>query len=135
MLFALKNGVLYKSLQQRVFLNMEWIKVSPLVDTTVEFIKPVSVKGRKLVIISARGRLYAVQAKCPHAGADLSRGWCKEGSRIVCPYHRYEYDLCTGKGKEGQGDYIETYTVEMREDGIYIGMKKSGGWLETLFGS
>jgi len=114
---------------------MEWIKVSPLVDTTIDFIKPVSVKGRKLVMISAQGRLYAVQARCPHAGADLSRGWCKEGSHIVCPYHRYEYDLCTGKGKEGQGDYIETYAVESREDGVYIKMKKSGGWLEMLFGS
>ncbi len=44
---------------------------------------------------------------------------------MVCPIHRYKYNLKTGQGK--QGDYIKPYTVQNRVDGIYIGIEKNGG--------
>jgi 3-phenylpropionate/trans-cinnamate dioxygenase ferredoxin subunit len=65
-----------------------------------------------------------VQNTCPHAGGILSGGWCKNG-HIVCPIHRYEYSLQTGRGAIGQGDYIDIYPVEERVDGVYIGLKES----------
>ncbi len=77
-------------------------------------------------------KYYAVQRSCPHAGADLSGGWCKEG-KLICPYHRYSYNLETGKGSEGQGDYIDTFPVEVREDGIYIGLPESRNFFKRLF--
>jgi nitrite reductase/ring-hydroxylating ferredoxin subunit len=35
--------------------------------------------------------------------------------------HRYKYDVKTGKGL--QGDFVETYPTELRNDGVYVGLK------------
>lgn len=80
--------------------------------------------GKKLCLLRHSGQLHAVQDTCPHAGGVLSGGWCKDGY-LVCPIHRWEYSLQNGRGAEGQGDYINTYPVEARPDGIYIGIKES----------
>lgn len=67
------------------------------------------------------GKIFALSAKCPHAGGDLTQGWCKEG-KLVCPVHRYTYSLETGKGSEGQNDYIDSYPVEVKDGEIFVGI-------------
>ncbi|HWP23603.1 MAG TPA: Rieske 2Fe-2S domain-containing protein [Candidatus Binatia bacterium] len=52
-------------------------------------------KGEEMAIFKAAGRLYGIQNICPHAGGQLCRGWI-EGSQVVCPVHRYKFDLETG---------------------------------------
>ena len=103
---------------------MKWFKIYPQqIFQSEDFIRTVQVDGKKLCIIKTEGEFYAVQNKCPHAGADLNNGWCAAG-KLVCPYHRHEFDLKTGRGAEGQGNYIDTYSLELREDGLYIGIPK-----------
>lgn len=108
---------------------MEWFKVEVELpeDDVVEQIK---VNGKKLCLVKHEQKIYVVQNTCPHAGGILSGGWCKEG-HIVCPIHRYEYSLATGRGAPGQGDYIDIYPTELREDGLYVGMKES--WWKRMF--
>lgn len=103
---------------------MKWFKIYPkqIVDSE-DFIRTVQVTGKKLCIIKVEGDFYAVQNKCPHAGADLSNGWCAHGN-LVCSYHRHEFDLKTGRGAEGQGNYVDTYPLELRDDGLFIGIAK-----------
>ena len=102
---------------------MNWIKIE--IDLPhQDFIQQIKVNGKKLCVIRNKGELHVVQNTCPHAGGILSGGWCKEG-KIVCPIHRYEYDLKNGRGAEGQGDYIDIYPIEVRADGVYIGFKQT----------
>ena len=75
---------------------------------------------------------FATQSRCPHAGADLSQGFCKD-KKLICSFHRYEYDLTTGRGAPGQGDYINVYPLEQREDGLYIGFKERWSFIKKLF--
>lgn len=103
---------------------MKWFKLFAAgILTSPDFIKLVTVSGKKLCIVKEGQRIFAVQNKCPHAGADLSQGWCDKGN-LVCPYHRHEFNLETGRGAPGQGDYINTYPVEIREEGVYVGIKE-----------
>ncbi|HXH99521.1 MAG TPA: Rieske (2Fe-2S) protein [Sphingobacteriaceae bacterium] len=97
-----------------------------------DFIKTVKIESKKYCIIKNDGRFYATQSRCPHAGADLSAGWCKNG-KLICSFHRYQYDLTTGEGAEGQGDYLETYPLEVRDDGIYIGIEEKWKLLRKIF--
>ena len=102
---------------------MKWIKLNfsiPIGD----FVEQINVEGKKICLVKRKSKFYALQNTCPHAGGILSGGWCKEGN-IVCPIHRYEYNLTTGRGAEGQRDYVDVYPVEDREDGVYIGIKES----------
>lgn len=102
---------------------MKWFKIDVSIPDH-DIIFQVLVNGKKLCLIKNDGELYVIQNTCPHAGGILSGGWCKEG-HIICPVHRWGYDLNTGRGAEGQGDYIKTYPVELRADGIYVGFKES----------
>lgn len=102
---------------------MKWVKLSIAVPET-DFVGMVKVEGEKLCLVKHQGEVYVVQNSCPHAGGILSGGWCKEG-HLICPVHRWGYDLKTGRGCEGQGDYIKIYPTEVRPDGIYVGLKQS----------
>ena len=101
---------------------MKWYKIPDIQNTNEPFITKVKIGQKNICLVGFEGQIYALSAICPHAGADLSEGLCVKG-KIVCPYHRYTYNLETGKGGEGQNDYVATYPVEIRNDAIYVGIK------------
>ncbi len=113
-------------------MELKWIKIfTPAVLEEPNFIRLVEAESRKFCIVKNENEIFAVQSKCPHAGADLSLGFCKD-QKLICSYHRYEYDLHTGKGSPGQGDYINTYPIEIRADGVYIGLKEKWTFFKKL---
>ncbi|HET6224841.1 MAG TPA: Rieske 2Fe-2S domain-containing protein [Bacteroidia bacterium] len=82
------------------------------------------VKGKKICFARTAQGLFAVNDKCPHNGASLGNGYCTIENTIVCPLHRYSFDLKTGRAKSGLGDVVNTYPVEVKEDGVYVGLKE-----------
>jgi nitrite reductase/ring-hydroxylating ferredoxin subunit len=100
---------------------MNWYKIPGIPLNGNPFIKRVKAGGKTLCLVGFENKIYALSARCPHAGGDLTAGWCKE-RKLICPVHRYSYSLETGKGSEGQNDYIESYPVEIRDDAVYIGI-------------
>lgn len=109
---------------------MKWIKLTAQLPEK-DFVQQIKVDGKKLCLVRYENTLHAIQNTCPHAGGILSGGWCKNGN-IICPVHRYEYNLTTGRGAEGQRDYIDIYPVEQREDGVYVGFPES--FWQRIFG-
>jgi phenylpropionate dioxygenase-like ring-hydroxylating dioxygenase large terminal subunit len=58
--------------------------------------KPFTLLGENLVLfLDAAGEPAALEDRCCHRTAKLSKGWCR-GGNIVCGYHGWEYDR-TGK--------------------------------------
>ncbi len=102
---------------------MKWVKISESIPSENKILR-LKILGRNICLVNLHQKVYAFSAKCPHAGADLSGGWC-EGDFWVCPVHRHKYNLENGRGEEGQGDYLKIYQTEKRSDGIYIMMKSS----------
>ena len=111
---------------------MYWYKAYDGKLNTTTFLLKIKVNGKSLCLVGYEDGVYAVGATCPHAGADLSGGWCKDG-KLICPFHRYSYDIKTGKGDPGQNDYVETYPVEVRDDGVYIGMLSFAEKVKMMF--
>jgi len=101
---------------------MRWYKVGSLADFHQPGIKKVNVGGRHLCLVNYKQEIFALGSKCPHAGYDLSRGWCSEG-KLICPIHRFSYDLATGKGSPGQNDFVESYRVKIEKGNVYIGVE------------
>jgi nitrite reductase/ring-hydroxylating ferredoxin subunit len=100
---------------------MKWYRIPDIQPTNKPFIKKVKAGGKTLCLVGYESKIFALSAKCPHAGGDLSAGWCKEG-KLICPVHRYSFNLETGKGSEGQNDYINSYPVEIRDNAVYVGI-------------
>ncbi|WP_342648337.1 Rieske (2Fe-2S) protein [Mucilaginibacter sp. CSA2-8R] len=107
---------------------MAWYKVLERVELSQPFIKKVNAGGKNVCLINYNKQVFALSASCPHAGADLSQGWCSE-ERLVCPRHRYEYDLQTGKGAPGQNDYVKTYNVKVEGTDVYVEITR---WTDRL---
>jgi len=58
------------------------------------------------ITVTAGGCRYAVDRTCPHLGADLSAGWIDEDRFLVCPRHRWRFDLASGGVCENSEDSI-----------------------------
>lgn len=72
-----------------------WYSIMP-VDDLKDGPKPFVLMGEKIVLfLDGDGKPAALEDRCCHRTAQLSKGWCKDGN-IVCGYHGWEYDR-TGK--------------------------------------
>jgi nitrite reductase/ring-hydroxylating ferredoxin subunit len=111
---------------------MDWYKAYDGKLKTTTFLIKIKINGKSLCLVGYEGSVYALGSTCPHAGADLSGGWCRDG-KLICPFHRYSYDIKTGKGDPGQNDYIDTYPVEVRDDGVYVSMLSFTEKIKMMF--
>ncbi|MCH5599552.1 Rieske (2Fe-2S) protein [Niabella ginsengisoli] len=82
----------------------------------------IKVDGKQLCIARVNDKAFACAAKCPHAAASLSSGYVNVQNQIVCPLHRYKFNLENGRNVSGEGYFLKTYPVEEREDGWYVGL-------------
>ena len=78
--------------------------------------------GKKICLVKHDETLFACTAQCPHASGVLADGFIDPLGNIVCPLHRYKYDLKNGRNVSGEGYFLKTYAVEIRDDGIYVGI-------------
>lgn len=78
--------------------------------------------GHKQIALSHfEGKICALDNHCPHQGGPLGEGSIENGI-LRCPWHGWDYHPCTGKAP-GFDDGVESYQVEEREDGIYVGLQ------------
>ncbi len=85
----------------------------------------ITVKGKTICIAKHGEQVLACAHKCPHAGGHLADGFVDALGNIVCPLHRYKFNLENGRNTSGEGYYLKTYPIETRTDGIYIGLEES----------
>lgn len=71
------------------------------------------------LLIKHQDAYYLVKNSCPHQGVSLEKASCEDGF-IVCPWHRYGFDLKTGRGA---GLYLDNYPIEIRDNGVYAGFE------------
>ena len=53
--------------------------------------------GRRVALFNRAGKLFAMDAACPHMGADLGNG-SVSGSTLTCAWHHWQFDMASGKG-------------------------------------
>lgn len=113
--------------------QIRWVKLANTVqelNLNPEGLQECTVDGKTLCIARHGERLLACAHKCPHAGGHLVEGYVDGMGNIVCPLHRYKFNLETGRNVTGEGYFLKTYPVESRPDGIYVGFKEKSwlGW-------
>jgi nitrite reductase (NADH) small subunit len=73
----------------------EFVKVAIASEISDGSGKTVDVRGRKIAVFNAGGSFYAIDDACRHRGGPLGEGEVY-GTRVVCPWHGWEYDFSTG---------------------------------------
>jgi thiamine pyrophosphate-dependent acetolactate synthase large subunit-like protein/nitrite reductase/ring-hydroxylating ferredoxin subunit len=82
----------------------------------------VTAANKTFCITHHQGKLGCLDNKCPHQGGPLGEGSIENGL-LRCPWHGWDYDPISGKAP-GFDDGVETFPIEIREDGIYIGIEE-----------
>jgi 3-phenylpropionate/trans-cinnamate dioxygenase ferredoxin subunit len=91
----------------------------------------VSANGKTLTLAKHNDQLFGFAHKCPHASGIMADGFLDALGNVVCPLHRYKFNMQNGRNVTGEGYYLKTYPVETREDGLYIGFE-TGGFFSFL---
>ena len=109
-------------------MSYHWIRIFESAAEYDNYIQPgtmmvFELKGEKICVTRTSKGIFAVQDRCPHNGASLSKGFCTLKNEIVCALHRYSFDLESGKSTSGGAYALKTYPIEVRQDGVYIGIK------------
>ena len=94
------------------------------IDFATNNIAVVEVNGKKICLGKFNETVFAFAYKCPHAGGLLADGFIDTLGNVVCPLHRYKYDIKNGRNVTGEGYYLKHWPVEMRENGVFVGMEE-----------
>lgn len=111
----------------------QWHKVAEHVSElsfNANQIAVVEVNGKKICVTRYQQQWFAFGYKCPHASGIMADGYIDAVGNVVCPIHRYKFNLQNGRNTSGEGYYLKTYPVQETEEGILIGMPETGlfGW-------
>lgn len=83
-----------------------------------------------LCLANFEGKICALDNKCPHQGGPLGEGSIENGL-LRCPWHGWDFHPCTGKAP-GFDDGVETFKVEERADGVYVGLESEPEYHLTI---
>ena len=112
-----------------------WYKIADVI-AELQFpennIMQVDVAGKRICVAKVGDRLLACASKCPHAGGNLAEGFLDKNGNIVCPVHRYTFNLENGRDVTGEGYFLKTYPVKVNDAGIFLGIEEGGlfSWLK-----
>ncbi len=70
-----------------------------------------------------KGKFCGLDNRCPHQGGPLGEGSIENGL-LRCPWHGWDFDPHTGQSPGGHDDSIVIFPVEIREDGVYVGVEE-----------
>ncbi len=87
--------------------------------------------GDKIIcLVKHKETLFSCSAKCPHAGGLLADGYVDVLGNIVCPLHRYKFSLQNGRNTSGEGYFLKTFPIEIREDGVFAGIEEKNSFFD-----
>ncbi len=72
-----------------------------------------------IALFKVNGNIYALSNICPHQHFPLIFDGFLENGCVVCPLHRWKFNLQTGKKPEGQGG-LSSFEVKIENDRIFV---------------
>ncbi len=110
--------------------DLVWTKVLDANELAEGRVKPVTCHHHTLCMTHHEGQYGALDNRCPHQGGPLGEGSIENGL-LRCPWHGWDYDPITGKAP-GYDDGVETFEVDVRDDGVWVGMTKDETHVRTV---
>jgi len=106
--------------------SMEWklITEAPLtLDWPQNNMMELEVDGKQFTLAKFQDTYFAFASKCPHASGRMAAGYINPLGQVVCPLHRYCFDMKNGRNTSGEGYFLKTYPIELKEGALFIGFK------------
>lgn len=108
--------------------KVHWIKIADSIEEiafAANNMAEADADGKRICIAKHKEELFAFAYKCPHAGGYLADGYIDALGNVVCPIHRYKFCMKNGRNVSGEGYYLKHWPVEVRNDGVFVGLEKN----------
>ena len=111
----------------------QWFRVLDYDELPEGRVKTVVAGHKSLAMTHVEGQYGALDNRCPHQGGPLGEGSIENGF-LRCPWHGWDYCPLTGRppGELEVEDALETFDVEVRGDGIYVGLPVEAPHVRTV---
>jgi len=76
-------------------------------------------KKKQVLLIGVKGKIYAIDNRCPHEGYPLSNGFTNDNCVLTCNWHNWKFNLKTGECLFGE-DNVRNYPVNIENGTIYV---------------
>ena len=103
--------------------RLTWYKALTKDELPEGRVKTVTLGTQSLCMTHHEGEYAALCNACPHQGGPLGEGTIENGM-LRCPWHGWDFDPTTGKPPGGYDDGVPTYAVDVRDDGVYVGIEE-----------
>ena len=83
--------------------------------------KTVEAGGVPIALFNVGGSFHAVSNTCVHRGGPLGDGDL-DGTTVSCPWHAWQYDVCTGKCLTNPMAAVPSYEVQVEGEDVLVGV-------------
>ncbi|MBV9971065.1 MAG: Rieske (2Fe-2S) protein, partial [Xanthobacteraceae bacterium] len=104
--------------------NQDFVRAASLEELEAKGRVVVHGHHRPILVVYDRGRVFALDNRCPHMGFPLERGSVEDGI-LTCHWHHARFELESGCTFDLWADDIPTCPVEIRDGEV---------WVKTTFG-
>jgi nitrite reductase/ring-hydroxylating ferredoxin subunit len=81
--------------------------------------KEFEVAGKTVCVANINGRVCAMDNVCLHEGGPLGQGYV-EGTKVVCPWHGWEYDAATGQLFDDPKSKLDVYPIKVENGDVLV---------------
>jgi nitrite reductase/ring-hydroxylating ferredoxin subunit len=100
--------------------DRDFIRVCPLAELAGKRMVVAHGPCGPLLVVQEKGRVFALDNRCPHLGFPLHRGSVENGV-LTCHWHHARFDLASGGTFDPWADDVPTAPVEVREGVVWVG--------------
>ncbi len=117
--------------------SLKWYRVADVDELGSGRVKTVTADTQSMALTHVNGEFTAMDNRCPHQGGPLGEGSIEVGVDdqcwLRCPWHGWDFDPQTGRPPGGHEDSGQTlYPLEVRSDGIYVGLPTEVPRVDTV---
>ncbi|HEY1368642.1 MAG TPA: Rieske 2Fe-2S domain-containing protein [Gaiellaceae bacterium] len=101
-------------------------------------VRVVEIGGHRVGLFRVEGSLYALADRCPHRGAPLCAGAVatpvevtdgavaigKPASVVRCPWHKWDYEIATGRCLVDEKLRVRSYAVRLEGDDVVVSLDR-----------
>jgi len=111
----------------------QWFRVADLDELPEGRVKTVVAGHKSIALTHSNDQYGALDNRCPHQGGPLGEGSIENGL-LRCPWHGWDYCPLTGQppGDLAVDDSLKTFPVEVRDDGVYVGLATEAPHVRTI---
>lgn len=97
----------------------QWIRVANVSEISPTKAREIEHQGRVIAVFQVGDTYHAIDGICPHQGGPLAEGPL-DGTCVTCPWHGWQFDVCTGKTPLGSRVKQDVFAVKVEGSEIFV---------------